>query len=156
MTTAHHEYVGGRLHRLLVCFDGSEESKQAAELALELGKRLTAELTVFSVFPDISHLETIEARAAAERAARDRLTTNLAPTKLRAVAEGVKLTEASVSGGDPADQIAAYADEHGFDLVVIGSHGQERATHGGLGRVLERLVRDPHFPVLVTPDRPRG
>jgi nucleotide-binding universal stress UspA family protein len=155
MTTARHEPIGGRLHRLLVCFDGSEESKLAAALALELGKRLGAELTVISVLPDTSHLATSEARTAADRSAQERLVAHLTPAKLRAVSDGVKFTEVSVGGGDPADRIAAYADEHGFDLVVIGSHGQERATHGGLGRVVERLVRDPHLPVLIVPDGPR-
>jgi len=156
MTTVQHSPTGGRLHRLLVCFDGSAESKQAIGLAVELGKRLAAEITVLCVLPDTTHLETSGGASAAEKAAKDRLTTSLAPIKLRAVADAVKFTEVSVSGGDPADRIAAYADEHGFDLVVIGSHGQERATHGGLGRVVERLVRDPHFPVLIVPDSARS
>ena len=156
MTTDHHPSGGGRLRRLLVCFDGSEEAQQAIELALDLGRHLGAELTVFSVLPDLSHLETTEARAAAERAAMERLISELAPAKLRAAANNVKLYEVVINGGDPADQIAAHADEHGFDLVVVGSHGQERLTHGGLGRVVERLVRDPHCPVLIVPNRARA
>jgi nucleotide-binding universal stress UspA family protein len=138
---------------LLVCFDGSPESKEAVELALDLGKALGAELTIFSVLADISHLETAEARRAAEYAAHERLDAHLGGFKQRAGAIGVRVSEASVVGGDPAEAIAGYAAEHGFDLVVIGSHGQERITHGGLGRVVERLLRDPKCPVLVAPER---
>jgi nucleotide-binding universal stress UspA family protein len=140
---------GGRLRRFLVGFDGSEEAKQAVELALDLGEHLGAELTLFSVLPDTSHLETVDARKRAERGARAQLDEHLASARLRAASMGVSLTDVEVIGGDPADQIARYAAVHGFDLVVIGSHGRERTTHGGLGRVVERLLRNPRCPVLV-------
>lgn len=152
MTIANERPIGGRLRRLLVCFDGSPESKEAIELALDLGKALDAELTIFSVLADTSHLETTEARHAAERSAGERLDAHLTGIRLRAARASVKLGEAKVVGGDPAGAIADYAAEHGFDLVVIGSHGEDRITHGGLGRVVERLLRDPRFPILVAPE----
>jgi nucleotide-binding universal stress UspA family protein len=152
MTTANERPIGGRLRRLLVCFDGSPESKEAIELALDLGKALDAELTIFSVLADTSHLETTEARRAAEHSAGERLDAHLTGIRLRAARASVKLSEARVVGSDPAGAIADYAAEHGFDLVVIGSHGEDRITHGGLGRVVERLLRDPRFPILVAPE----
>lgn len=105
---------------------------------------------------DTSHLETTESRSSAERASRQQLAAGLAPMRVRAATDHVKLNVTEVSGGDPADQIADYADEHGFDLVVVGSHGQDQATHGGPGRVVERLVRDPSCPILVVPYRAKG
>lgn len=149
----HDRPVGGRIRRLLVCFDGSAESNEATELALDLGRSLGAELTVFSVLPDTSHLETDEARHAAERAVRDRLDRDLDGIRAHATSVGVPLREATAPGGGPADTIARFADEHGFDLILIGSHGRERVTHGGLGRVVERLLGDPRCPVLVAAER---
>ena len=86
MTIANERSIGGRLRRLLVCFDGSPESKEAIELALDLGKALDAELTIFSVLADTSHLETTEARHAAERSAGERLDVHLTGIRLRAAA----------------------------------------------------------------------
>jgi len=156
MPSEHEPQPGGRLRHLLVCFDGSGESKRATELALDLGKHLGADLTLYSVLPDTSHLETNESRSAAEHAARDNIAAELLVLSQRGAGEGVRIVEADAVGGDPADRIIGYADEHGFDLIVVGSHGQERTTHGGLGRVVERLVLDPHCPILVVPDRTTG
>ncbi len=145
--------TGGQLKRFLVGFDGSREAKQAVELAIDLATRLDAKITLFSVLPDTSHLETVEARERADEGARDQLDAQLTSARVHAAAAGVPLADVVVVGGDPAETIAHHAAEHGFDLVVIGSHGRERTTHGGLGRVVERLLREPHCPVLVAPDR---
>ena len=138
---------GARLRRFLVGFDGSRE----AVVAIDLAAALHAELTVLSVLPDLSHLETLDARAAAERSARAQLEAQLTAGRLHAASASVPLADVVV-GGDPAGTIARHADEHGFDLVVVGCHGRERTTHGGMGRVVERLLRDPRWPVLVAGD----
>ncbi|HEY5273149.1 MAG TPA: universal stress protein [Acidimicrobiales bacterium] len=147
---------GGRLRHLLVCFDGSPESEEAIELALDLGKTLNAELTIFSVLVDLSHLETTDAKEREERIARELLDTHLEGVKQRAERGGMRIYEASITGGDPAEVIAGYAAEHGFDLVIIGAHGRGRLTHGGLGHVLERLLHEPKCPILVAPERRSG
>jgi nucleotide-binding universal stress UspA family protein len=144
---------GGRLRHLLVCFDGSPESEDAIDLALDLAKALDAEVTIFSVLADVSHLETTEARRREERVARELLDVHLGTVRQRAERDGLRISETSDTGGDPAEMIAAFATEHGFDLVIIGAHGQERATHGGLGHVVQRLLRDPECPILVAPQR---
>lgn len=147
---------GSQLRRLLIGFDGSPEAVDAIDLAIDLGRHLDAELTLLSVLPGNAHLETREARAQAERAARSQLDGHLGAPRARAAAAGVRLSEVVLFEGDPADALAGYAAEHGFDLVVIGSHGRERATHPGLGRVVERLLRQPRCPVLIAPDRSAG
>lgn len=146
--------ASGRLKRILVGFDGSREAGQAVELAIGLGAQLGAELALLSVLPDTSHLETLEAREQAEHAARARLEDHLGAARSHADDVGVHLIHLVVIGGEPADAIAHHAFEHGFDLVVIGSHGRERDTHGGLGRVVERLVRAPICPVLIAAEPP--
>jgi nucleotide-binding universal stress UspA family protein len=153
MTPDHEQTVGGRLRRLLVCFDGSPESEEAIELALDLGKVLNAELTIFSVLADLSHLETTEAKEREEHIARELFDSHLEGVRRRGERDGLRIYEASVSGGDPAEVITGYAAEHGFDLVIIGAHGRDRLTHSGLGHVLERLLREPECPILVAPER---
>lgn len=144
---------GSQLRRFLVGFDGSTEAIGAIELAVDLGRFLEAEITLLSILPDTSHLETEEARDRAKRAALEQLEGRLVRPRARAASAGLGFQEITIVGGDPAETIARYAAEHGFDLVVIGSHGRERAMHGGLGRVVERLLRGPRCPVLIAPDR---
>jgi nucleotide-binding universal stress UspA family protein len=147
------EGYSGRIRRILVCLDGSVESQQGVLLAIELAKQMHAEITVLTVLPDESYLETIESRQFAEDASHRSLTQGLVQATERAAFSDIELANIEVRGGDPADRIADYAAEHGFDLLVIGSHGRERVTHVGLGRVLQRILRDPFLPVLVVPSR---
>lgn len=144
---------GSQLRRFLVGFDGSGVAVEAVELAIDLGRSLDAELTLLSILPDTAYLETAEAREMAERAAREQVDVHLVSARAHAANAEVELHEVVVVGGDPAETLARYAAEHGFDLIVIGSHGREQAMHGGLGRVVERLLREPRCPVLIAPDR---
>ncbi|HUY05713.1 MAG TPA: universal stress protein [Acidimicrobiales bacterium] len=153
MTTRHDLLLGGRLRRLLVCFGGLPESMKAIELLLDLGKALGAQLTIFSVLAGAAHLESTEVQHAAEHTAREHLGAQLTGILRCAADSGVQFREVNVIGGDPGEEITRYATEHGFDLVVIGSHGQYRVAHGGLGRVVERLLRRSKCPVLVAPAR---
>lgn len=54
-----------------------------------------------------------------------------------------------VAVGHVADSIAAYASEHGFDQIVIGSHGRGALTHLLLGSVASDVVRQSDIPVML-------
>jgi hypothetical protein len=43
----------------------------------------------------------------------------------------------------------AYVREHGFDLVVVGRHGVDRAVHPRIGGVSEHQVLRGSCPVMV-------
>lgn len=49
--------------------------------------------------------------------------------------------------------IVDYADEHGIDLVVIGTHGRTGMAHLLLGSVAERIVRTAPCPVLTVREK---
>ena len=51
--------------------------------------------------------------------------------------------------GKPARTIVKYADEEGFDHIVIGSHGREGISRVLLGSVAETVVRRSSVPVTV-------
>jgi nucleotide-binding universal stress UspA family protein len=48
-----------------------------------------------------------------------------------------------------AQSICAYAVEHGFDLIVLGRHGEGNLLPRGLGRVAESAARASRIPVLL-------
>ncbi|MFB6156868.1 MAG: universal stress protein [Haloferacaceae archaeon] len=61
-------------------------------------------------------------------------------------ARGVATTTA-VREGDPAEEILAYADEHGVDLVTMGTHGANYRQNM-VGSVSAQVVAESSVPVL--------
>jgi len=54
-----------------------------------------------------------------------------------------------IAEGRAAQTIVRYTDEHGFDHVVLGSHGRSGLSRLLLGSVAEIVVRRSHAPVTV-------
>lgn len=51
--------------------------------------------------------------------------------------------------GYPVDEIAGFAQQHHFDMIVMPSHGRTGFERLFVGSVAERVVRTAHCPVLV-------
>ena len=134
--------------RILVGYDGSTEAQRALQVAAPLAADLQGEAHVLLVVRPGAHAETPEER---ERAAGGRARQPLEGPQLDADPEPHPWER--LDGGRlrrrPAQAIASYAEEHGFDLVVVGGHGREQMTHRGIGRSLEALLRHHPCPVLV-------
>ena len=58
-----------------------------------------------------------------------------------------------VEDGDPARAVCDYAAEHGFDLLVLGRHGDGGVLHHRLGHVAEAAARAGKLPVLLLDGR---
>jgi nucleotide-binding universal stress UspA family protein len=137
--------------RILVGFDGSTNSLVALRAALQMAATASGEATVLIVIPD-PHGETEEDRIASfEADARPLQTMAQRELDTRPKSEAV-VTLHVVSAGNPARALLAFAESHGYDLLVVGRHGQERATHGGLGRVARELADSAPFPLLLVGD----
>jgi len=50
--------------------------------------------------------------------------------------------------GEPAAEIVEFAQQGGFDLIVMSTHGRTGIAHALLGSVAERVVRRSPVPVL--------
>lgn len=57
--------------------------------------------------------------------------------------------------GSPADEIVRFADEHGADLIVMGTHGRSGLRRMLMGSVAEAIVRRANCPVF-TFKQPHG
>ena len=123
--TVHLIQMVSREHELAAA--RGSESVQAAELEMDLARRLTES----QVNRGRVYLEQIGSRLKGS---------------------GIKIeTEFTVKAGDPAENIIAYAKEHSINLVVMATHG-----HGGIRRLLvgsvtDRVIRSCEVPVLVVP-----
>ena len=123
--TVHLIQMVSREHELAAA--RGSESVQAAELEMDLARRLTES----QLNRGRMYLEQIGSRLSGA---------------------GIKIeTEFTVKAGDPAENIIAYVKEHSINLVVMSTHG-----HGGLRRLLmgsvtDRVVHSCDVPVLVVP-----
>jgi nucleotide-binding universal stress UspA family protein len=139
---------GGVIRRILVGFDGSSEANRALHVARSLAADVNGDVHVLSVITSRAHAETNDERQEAVKAELSRLSHFL--EGLEVIDDREKLPVAHVVDDDePANAIVEFAREHGFDLVVIGTHGTDRIVHRGLGRSLEGLIKLHQCPLLI-------
>ena len=134
--------------RILVGFDGSRCGREAIRTGIEAASAAQGEVTVLIVV-SASHGETEEDRAAAFEAESATLQAAV-EHELQVGIRGHTNSSVHVLAGDrPAEVLSSYAEERGFDLLVVGRHGRERAAHGGLGRTARELADKARCPLLL-------
>ena len=140
--------------RILVPTDFGATSVLALRYGRELARTFGAALHVMHAISDLVTLHTLPPtyvtdiaglQREREVAARDRLNAELASGP---GAVGIKTTTVVVMSATPASAIVSYADEHGIDLIVMGTHGRGAVAHLLLGSVAEKVVRSARCPVL--------
>jgi nucleotide-binding universal stress UspA family protein len=143
---------------ILCGVDGSEDSREALEVAMRLAERLNDRLVIAYVGHPVHAPSSIFAPAG-----------GLAPTpigtvdievELRAgealleqVARDAELDDAEqrVLTGVPAERLADLADDEAAELIVVGSRGRGAFRSAFLGSVSNSLVGIARCPVLVVP-----
>lgn len=72
---------------------------------------------------------------------------------LSQVASQLKLNGANIRTeslkGDPANQLAEYAQKNNFDLIVIASHGRSGISRWVWGSVTDKVLRSACVPVMM-------
>jgi nucleotide-binding universal stress UspA family protein len=139
------------IRKILLPTDFSEGSRGAAQVAIDLARRLGAEVTLLHayvlptyMFPDGAAIVPDAQQVTQVVNAVDDSLTKLA----RALATAdVRVTTRAVDG-DAAHEIVRIAREEGFGMVVMGTHGRTGLRHLLLGSVAERVVRTSAVPVL--------
>jgi nucleotide-binding universal stress UspA family protein len=134
--------------RVLIGFDGSPASKEAVRAGIEVATATDGEATILIV-ASAEHGETKEDRRIAFEQTIVTLRAS-ALEELDRLPKGRATAAIQVaSGDDPAEVVAAYAREHAFDLLVVGRHGLDRASHAGLGRMTRRLAETAPIHLLL-------
>ncbi len=139
---------GGVFRRILVCYDGSNGARRALHVAQSLADDVGGTVELLIVIRPPAHAETSEASEEAIETERRELSAGLDEEVGRSK-QRLFGTPHEVIHENPADAIADFAKQHGFDLVVVGTHGRERVAHRGVGRSLEALLRQHPCPLLV-------
>jgi nucleotide-binding universal stress UspA family protein len=136
---------------VVVPVDGSEPSDAAMAYAIE--QFCDEDVTVLYVIDPVDGATTWGPGSAGDwlNSAEERAEAVLSEAEDRAAAAGCEVDTDSVVGR-PARAIVDYAEEHGVDHVVIGSHGRDGISRVLLGSVAETVVRRSPVPVTVVRD----
>lgn len=141
--------------RILLPLDGTETAKFAVSPAIELAKRLDAELVLLRVVPDLPFevgvknlVQVIELNATkqlelVDQATRwlQRIVDDLALHRVRAVV--------AVDVGDPSERIVHYADRDAIDMIVMSTHGRRGVPRLLYGSVAAKVLADAPCPVML-------
>ncbi|RQG91419.1 universal stress protein [Natrarchaeobius halalkaliphilus] len=136
-------------HDVLIPTDGSDGTRRSIVHGLTIAERFDATVHALSVVPEgpLGTLESEEATPAAHRAVD-----HVAATAKRSGLEAVT----AVDHGVPHEEILSYADEHGIDMIVMGTQGRTGLDRVLVGSVTERVVRMADVPIVtvrLTDDR---
>lgn len=140
------------MRTILVGVDFSEHSDRALERAFLLGRVLGAKVHVLHACPLLAYAlgDAHPDASDFEERVHAHVDAELARLRTRAEVAGSVLVTHRVDG-NPGPAVAAFADELGADLVVVGTHGRTGLDRMLLGSVAERVLRLAHVPVLVVP-----
>jgi nucleotide-binding universal stress UspA family protein len=131
---------------ILVATDFGEAARHAGDVACELAAKFGAKLTLLHVWtvPTPAYAEMITLPLdRIQRAAEEAMATEA--QRLRAKFGELRTI---VVPGVAWRAIIEAAQEEGFDLVVIGTHGRKGMPRLFLGSVAEKVVRASPVPVL--------
>ena len=140
------------IRRILVPIDLSDASAKVAAYAVELSRRLGAELTALYVVEESDGILGFSvATADAEESLQE--LENEAERELRAHASRYLSpgTQVKVCAGDPAAKVLETARELGADLIVMGNHGRSGLERMILGSTAEQVIRHADVPVVSVP-----
>jgi len=144
--------MAAAFRRVLVGFDGSPDACEALKAAVAIAGRDGGHVVALSVLRhapsheenEIQDGESGELRKLAE-ASFDKLRRGPQPTG------GVRMSiQVVFSDRESAAQVvSSYAAEHGFDMLVLGRHGDGVRPRSRLGRVADAAAHACSVPVLL-------
>lgn len=132
---------------VLVPTDGSEAAAAAIGPSVNLASTYGARLHALSVVDTMTM--GIDVRSARlldplEETARE----GLEQVEKQASRASVSTVRTTIEHGSPYREIRSYVDEHGIDLVVMGTHGRSSIERYLLGSIAEKTVRTSSVPVM--------
>lgn len=139
------------VEKVLVPYDGSPLSQRALERALT--KHPDDQITVLYVIDPMLSVYEAETKGLPTASTWHDRMTERADDICAEAAERADERDCAISTatevGRPARTILDYADEHGTEHIIMGSHGREGVSRLVLGSVAERVMRQAPIPVTI-------
>ncbi|UQZ85092.1 Stress response protein NhaX [Paenibacillus konkukensis] len=134
--------------KILVPFDGSNLSRKALSKAVDIVKETASResgkpvLEVLHIVQDVSYAmgTTITVDPKISQAVIDEAK-QMVPSDVQA--------SFAIEYGQPANTILNYANDNGFDFIIMGSRGLGTIREFFLGSVSHNVVQNSKVPVLI-------
>lgn len=142
--------------KILVPTDFSPHAEEAVRFAAELSRAFDAPLTLVHVYDVTPYVlpETVPMYDTFQVGQlREEFQRQLGAARQLAEQRGARQVEARLLQGSPFAEIARFAEEQRFGLIVMGTHGRTGLAHLLLGSVAEKVLRNSPCPVVTVPLR---
>ncbi len=137
--------------KVLLAVDGSTHAEHAARQVprlREAGCALDVHVLNVRIPIESGHVRLFIRPDDIEAYYREEGYADLASARAILDAAGIAYTS-HIAVGHIADTIARYANEYGFDLLVMGTHGRSALTHVLLGSVATNVIHQTSVPVML-------
>lgn len=141
----------GSFRRVLVGWDGSPDSIEALSVAAEIAGRDGGHVVALAVLRHEAMPETDDGGDGGPPAIARLAEARFEELRRKPSAGTVRLSAHVLvdSRKSPGHAVCDYAAEHGFDLLVLGRHGETGGRRSQLGRVAGEVARSSRLPVLL-------
>ncbi len=135
------------MEKILIPVDGSDSSERALGKAIELANALKAKL-IFLYVANVNQLAVNSCLSAELLEAMNKAGDVILTHAEESSSNGIE-TERIMETGSPAPVIIDVAEEHGVDLIVMGSRGLGLVKGVLLGSVSQYVVENAKCAVMV-------
>lgn len=134
--------------QILIAIDGSDTALRATDHALDLARQYGAEIhAVYVIETRTEYDNAIVDPDTVQQNLREEGEEALSTVQQRGEPDVPVVT--SIKEGTPHEEVLAYIDDQGIDLVVVGAKGKSAFKTILLGSTTEAIVRADVVPVLV-------
>jgi nucleotide-binding universal stress UspA family protein len=135
--------------KILVGYDGSKGGQAALQRAAVLAKQAGAELTALWVREPLPRYTDLPGEPEEESAAADEYFVQRQKEVAATGAQHGLNIKCQTGSGHPAKAIVKFADEGGYDLIVVGHSDHSELWGRLLGDTADRISDHAHCSVLI-------
>ncbi len=138
------------LRRILVPLDGSKIGEAAVCYAVELAKKMAAEIALIEVLEPVRAVGAtgISYSIPEDESVKKSLLSYLDHVAQPIKNEGLKVST-TVLFGNAANKIMEYAEKNGIDLIAVSTHGRSGLGRWVFGNVTDKILHTGNVAILV-------
>ncbi|GAB2562811.1 universal stress protein [Gracilibacillus alcaliphilus] len=133
--------------KVLLAADGSDHSIRAASHAVQIAKIANGKIDIIFAIDDKTSKEEVLHNVDSHMIKQER-EQKLAPV-VDILEENQLAYQMHIIHGDPGPEIVRFANQHEYDIVIIGSRGLNQFQTMILGSVSHKVAKRVQCPVLI-------
>lgn len=143
------------MQKFLVGIDFTDADQCVLDVIKPIAKHMQATVTLFHCVPPMSQWVGCYLAYVPQDLANRKEIEKVLNARLGEVAKGLEAdgitTDFKVIAAHPGPGIVEFAEDNGFDQIVIGTHSKNRIERALLGSAVGHVLRKSSVPVLVVP-----